>query len=89
MFGLLFGSSNDLETFVDKLHEVYSLLSVAKPNQMVVIEIEDKSKSSKLHIAIESNMFKTASNPALELREFHNILLENIQTGKTITISIE
>lgn len=90
MFGNLFQSApSDFEILVAKLNEIYSLLAIAKSNQQVIVEFEDRIKQDKLRVVLAGALFQHSSKPASELREFHNILAMNISQHRTITITLE
>jgi len=80
---------SNFDTLNHKIQELYSLLSIANSNQIILIEFDDKFKQEKMVVQIEGKMWTKTDNPMSELRELHNILALNIIENRTITITLE
>lgn len=82
-------SSSHFDTLNNTIQELYSLLSIARSGQRIVIEINDHRSNEKMVVSINGRMWNHTDNPMSELRELHTILALNIKNNREITMMIE
>lgn len=72
-----------------KIQELYSLLSIARSDQVIVVEFKDKFEKEKMVVRINGKMWNYTDNPMAELKEFHTILALNVKNNREITMTLE
>jgi hypothetical protein len=85
----LFSHKSNFDILNNTIQELYSLLSVARSDQKIVIEINNPKAEQKMVIHVNGHMWTHTDNPMSELRELHTVLALNVKNNREITLMLE